>query len=314
MADHFIGWENDTVTAPRSSTNIVKPNVTDTALIFEGGGMRASYTSAVISLLLREGIFFDWVGGISAGASNAANYLSRDAHRAYQSFVEFALDPQFGNLRTWVEGKGLFNAPYIYEEAGLANAALPYDWSTYVANPTSFAIGAFEMQTGKMQYWNRDDVTEMRDLMLRVRASSSLPVLMPPVTLDGRTYVDGALGPTGGFAIDAARAAGYKKFFVVMTRGREYIKPPQRVSSFYRQMFRRYPAVVNGILHRPRRYNEVRQELFELERQGEAYLFLPEHLTVSNSERDIRKLRRSYELGAQQAARELPAWREFLGV
>lgn len=292
----------------------LESNVTDTALIFEGGGMRASYTSAVVSLLLQEGIHFDWVGGISAGASNTANYLSRDVARTYQSFVDFAEDPQFGNMRTWVQGKGLFNAPYIYEEAGNPDAALPYDWSTFLANPARFSIGAFEMTSGRMQYWHREDMKVMHDLMLRVRASSSLPVLMPPVELEGKRYVDGALGPTGGFALDAARAAGYSKFFVVMTRGRDYIKPAQRVSALYRRLFRKYPAVINGILHRPHRYNETRAELFELERQGQAYLFLPEHLSVTNSERDVRKLRRSFELGAQQARRELPAWRSFLGL
>ncbi|MDJ1370546.1 patatin family protein [Gulosibacter molinativorax] len=276
--------------------------------------MRASYTSAVVSLLLEQGIYFDWVGGISAGASNTANYLSRDVKRSYESFVEFAADPNFGSMRTWVEGNGLFNAPYIYEQAGVAGAALPYDWDTFRANPAQFAVGAFEMETGKMQYWGRESIDELHDFMLRVRASSSLPVLMPPVELDGKTYVDGALGPTGGFALDAARAAGYTKFFVVMTRSREYIKPPQRVSGLYRRLFRKYPAVINGILHRPHRYNESRAELFELERKGEAYLFTPEHLSVSNSERDVRKLRRSYELGEQQARRELPVMREFLGI
>lgn len=293
---------------------MLETNVRDTALIFEGGGMRASYTSAVVSLLIEQGIYFDWVGGISAGASNTANYLSRDVPRSYRSFVEFATDPNFGNLRTWASGKGLFNAPYIYEEAGNPGQALPYDWPTFQANPANFSVGAFEMQTGRMQYWTREDIHVMQDLMLRVRASSSLPVLMPPVDLNGKTYVDGALGPTGGFALDAAKAAGYTKFFVVMTRGREYIKPPAKISGMYRRLFRKYPAVINGILHRPHRYNETRAELFELERQGRAYLFLPEHLSVSNSERDVRKLRRSYELGAQQARRELPAWREFLEI
>lgn len=276
--------------------------------------MRASYTSAVVSLLLEENINFEWVGGISAGASNTANYLSRDVPRSYRSFVDFAQDPNFGNMRTWVAGKGLFNAPYIYEEAGLANAALPYDWDMYRHNPAKFSVGAFEMETGKMKYWGREDVEQLNDLMVRVRASSSLPVVMPPVSLNGKTYVDGALGPTGGFALDAARAAGYKKFFVVMTRGRHYVKPPQSMSGVYRRIFRKYPAVINGIMHRAHRYNQTRAELFELEKKGDAYLFLPENMTVSNSERDVRKLRQSYELGAIQARRELPAWKEFLGI
>lgn len=53
-------------------------NVLHTALIFEGGGMRASYTAAVAVALLEAGIHIDWVAGISAGASNTANYISRD--------------------------------------------------------------------------------------------------------------------------------------------------------------------------------------------------------------------------------------------
>ena len=85
-------------------------NVHDTALIFEGGGMRVSYTAAVVVALLDAGVHFDWVAGISAGSSNTANYLARDQRRARRSFVEFATDPQFGDLRTFIKGQGLFNS------------------------------------------------------------------------------------------------------------------------------------------------------------------------------------------------------------
>jgi len=288
--------------------------VADVALIFEGGGMRASYTSAVVAALIREGLHFDWVGGISAGSSCTANYLSRDAARARTSFVDLAADPQFGSWRTWLQGKGRFNAKYIYEETGAPGQALPYDWDAFNAHATEFAIGAFEARTGRMQYWGRDDIRELHDLMVRVRASSSLPILMPPVTLGDELYVDGALGPTGGFALDAAKRAGYEKFFVVMTRARDYVKPASRLPGFYRTAFRRYPAVLDAVLKRPRRYNEPRHELFELERQGRAYLFCPTDLSVSNSETDVRRLARSYELGEQQVARELPRMREWLGA
>ena len=47
-----------------------------TALLFEGGGMRASYTSGMVVALLEEDIHAPFVAGISAGASNTANYLS----------------------------------------------------------------------------------------------------------------------------------------------------------------------------------------------------------------------------------------------
>ncbi|NYM03451.1 patatin family protein, partial [Salmonella enterica subsp. enterica serovar Typhimurium] len=72
-----------------------------------------------------ERIHVDFVAGISAGSSNAVNYLSRDPARARRSFVDFADDPRFGNWLSFVRGKGLFNAEYIYEHAGLPEADLP---------------------------------------------------------------------------------------------------------------------------------------------------------------------------------------------
>lgn len=41
----------------------------DVALIFEGGGMRAAYTAAVVKTLVDAGIVFSKVYGISAGSA-----------------------------------------------------------------------------------------------------------------------------------------------------------------------------------------------------------------------------------------------------
>jgi predicted acylesterase/phospholipase RssA len=47
-------------------------------------------------------VHVDFVAGISAGSSNAVNYLSRDPARARRSFVDFADDPRFGNWLSFV--------------------------------------------------------------------------------------------------------------------------------------------------------------------------------------------------------------------
>src|SRR5690625_6989179 len=73
-------------------------NAHDTALIFEGGGMRNSYTAACVKKLIDNGVEFGWVGGVSAGASHAVNFLSLDSFRAVESFVDFAKNPSFGGL------------------------------------------------------------------------------------------------------------------------------------------------------------------------------------------------------------------------
>lgn len=293
---------------------VLESNVKDTALIFEGGGMRASYTAAAVTELVRQQVFVDWVAGISAGCSNMANYISRDPVRSRKSFVELVLDPNIGNLRTWMKGDGLFNSDYIYQHTSAPGQTLTYDWDTFEANPAEFRIGAFRADDGKEVYWGRDDIEEHEDFLIRVQASSTMPVLMPTVQIDGHTYVDGALGPSGGIALDEAKAAGFKKFLVVLTRGRDYVKKPFRANAVVRRAFRDFPAVPEALMQRPENYNRTREELFDLEADGKAYVYAPTGYTVSNQERRFARLDRSYREGAAQIQAEMPAIKEFLGL
>ncbi|QFG67528.1 patatin-like phospholipase family protein [Ornithinimicrobium pratense] len=291
----------------------LKPTVSGTALLFEGGGMRASYTSGMAVALLEAGLHLPWVGGISAGSSNTANYVSRDPWRARHSFTDFAADPRFGDWRTFVRGEGLFNARYIYEETSLPGQALPFDWETFTGSGAAVRIGAFNATRGEQVHWGREDLRTLRDLMVRVRASSTMPMVMPPVTIDGEVFVDGALGPAGGIPLDAARADGYERFFVVLTQERGYVKPArQRGDALVRRWFRTMPAVAEALRARPARYNSTREELWELERDGKAYLFVPQRMPVGNGERSVAALRTSHEAGLAQARQEIPAIREFL--
>ena len=289
-------------------------NVDDVALIFEGGGMRGALTSAVVAQLVEAGIVFPFVAGISAGSTNTINYLSGDAWRARASFTTFVTDPNFGDWRTFVRGKGLFNSEYIYRRTAEPGQALPLDFEALHAHPAAMSISALRCRDGVEVRWGKGDVPTLPDLVARVQASSTMPVIMPPVEIDGEWYIDGALGTSGGIALDAAREAGYQRFFVVLTQPRGYVKMPTRNPWFFKQYYRRYPAAAQALLTRPRRYNATRAELFELERQGSAYLFAPERMPVGNGERKLPALEAAYSLGADQSRRELPAWRGFLGL
>ena len=83
-------------------TNTIK----DIALIFEGGGMRGSYTAGILANLLKNEIYIDYVAGISAGSSHTVNYLARDIERAKRSFTDIVLDPRFGGWRSFLQGEG----------------------------------------------------------------------------------------------------------------------------------------------------------------------------------------------------------------
>lgn len=297
------------VTEPVETTRI-----SDTALIFEGGGMRASLTSAMVVTLLKAGLSFDWVAGISAGASNTVNYLSGDVWRARRSFVEFAADEQFGGFRYFARGQGMFNAEYIYQQAGGPNEALPFDWDSYEASTGDMRIIGFDAESGEDVVWSKKDTPHIDDLMVRVRASSTMPGLMPPVHLDGHVYVDGAMGEDGGIALSQAQREGFEKFVIVLTQERDYKKEPQKFSAVYRGIFRKYPVLADALLTRWKRYNETRERIFELEAQGKAHVFVPDRMPVDNSTRDLSRLAAAHRMGLSQAKRELPAIRDFLSA
>lgn len=151
----------------------LKNNVFDTALIFEGGGMRASYTAAVANILLENEIYFDNVYGLSAGSSNTVNYISRDIDRTKRSFVDLVDDPEFGGVDTLIKGKGFFSAEYIYQKAGLPGGYLPFDWDTFVANPAKATIESFDRDSGETVYWTKDDMSTLEDMILSFQRESN---------------------------------------------------------------------------------------------------------------------------------------------
>lgn len=298
--------------ADQATTAETTTRIGDTALIFEGGGMRASLTSGMVVTLLNAGLSFDWVAGISAGASNTVNYISSDVWRARRSFVEFAADEQFGGWRYFARGQGMFNAEYIYQRAGGPEKALPFDWDAFQSSPADMRIVAFDAVSGEEVVWSKKDTPQIEDLMVRVRASSTMPALMPPVHLDGDVYVDGAMGEDGGIALSQAQREGFEKFVIVLTQERGYKKVPQRFPAVYRGIFRKYPALADALLTRWKRYNETRERIFELEAEGKAHVFAPDRMPVDNSTRDLSRLAAAHRMGLSQAKRELPALREFV--
>ncbi|MBF0930964.1 MAG: patatin-like phospholipase family protein, partial [Actinomyces graevenitzii] len=165
--------------------------------------MRGVYTAGLVATLIESGLDFPHVSGISAGSSHTVNYVSRDAARAHDSFVDVALSPEFGGYKHWLAGRGIFNVDYLYHDIAEADGDFPFDYNTFMANPAKIRVGSFNATRGQAVWFTKEDMHSVSDVGLLSRASSTLPVLMPPVEIDGDTYVDGALGPNGGIPLDA---------------------------------------------------------------------------------------------------------------
>lgn len=290
---------------------MLESTVHDVALVFEGGGMRNSYSAGAVSVMLEYGLFFDDVYGLSAGATNAIDYLSRDARRNEASFT-MCLDGL--SFRWWtlpfVDSDGI-GAALRGDPRARSGCELPFDFEAFRANPARVTLQAIDRDTGETVYFMRDDFPDERALMQCVRASTSYPVVLPPTTIDGRVLYDGGIGRGGGIMVPRAMDDGLRKFFVVCTRPRGF-RRSVRPKRFYEAFFWRYPAMRAALDTWNRRYDDELDRLDRLEAEGRAYVFYANDQSVRNTERDEEKLAKNFQRGREQAQSELRAWERFL--
>lgn len=291
-----------------------------TALIFEGGGMRASYTAAVVTQLVEHGIHFPKTYGISAGSSHAACYVAACPERARATFVDSVRFRRSGGLGELLRGQGAMNLSYVFEGLSEMNAgsgdAWDFDMEHFRKNPTELHIEAFDIDTGDTVAWEKPDMHTLTDVMQRVAASCAYPLFTSQVCIDGHTYVDGGMGTSAGICIDQALSDGFERFFVVLTRPRGFRMP--KLSSvkraLYKQTYRSHPLVYQALVNRPAHYNRVLDHLDALERAGKAYVFCPTTMPVTYKTFDHDALAHAYELGRAQCEAEFPRWMEWFGA
>lgn len=286
-----------------------------TVLMFEGGGMRASYTAAMASLLLEQNITFGHVCGISAGSSHTVNYLSGDIWRTRASFTDLVMEPEFGGAKTFAQGKGMFSAHWIYEEAGLPEGVLPFNFEAFAQNPTPCSIQAFDRDTGESVVWHKEDMATLKDVMVRVRASSTLPVVMPPVHIGDHVYYDGGLGVGAGVPLQLALDSGCPRILAILTRSKGFRKPVDDIGASAKAIansYHRYPKVKEALLTRNERYNAELEKLEALAEEGKAFIVYADKMAVSNSTTDLERLRASYFDGYNQYQDQLPEILEWL--
>ena len=288
------------------------------ALLFEGGGMRASYTTAAVVTLLEQGVRFPFVCGVSAGSSNVANYLHGDPWRARVSFTDIAHDPRFGGWHTFLQGKGFFSAHWLYQESCLPGGPLVYNYGRFERGleGRDFAIQAFDIDSGESVVWGKRDVHGLGDLMVRVRASSTVPFMMPFTQVAGRTFADGGLGTGAGLALQAVLDAGYDRVFAVLTRPRGYRKgkvgKSQRLlAGIYEG---RWPQLAQALRTRNDRYNAELDRLEQMAREGRAYIVYADGMAVSSSTCDVGQLRASYADAYARYQADVPQWFSWLGL
>ena len=290
-------------------------NVKDVALIFEGGGLRNSYSSAAVNVLLEHEIYFNSVYGVSAGASNAINYLSRDQERSRVTFTENADDMPFRKIEQFLLKYHVVSNPSIQYNAA-PEEKTPFNFETFRANPAKCTFKGINRDTGETTYWTREDFSTEEALMQRVQATLSYPIVIPPMKLEGENggyFYDGGPGEGGGIMVPRAKHDGYEKYFVVCTQQRGFRK---RVGHrrIFETFFWRRPHMRKAMSTWAARYNEQLDNLVAMEASGQAYVFYACDQSAVRRDVNVHKLKNNFNIGYDQAQREVENWVKFLGL
>lgn len=276
-----------------------------TGLVIEGGGVRGIYAAGVLDVFMEQGLTFDGVIGVSAGAIHGCSYLSNQKGRSLRYYMKYCNDPRFMSLRSWLTTGDIVGAEFCYHE--LPDRLDIYDHEAFLKNKTPFYVTCSNVETGKAEYIQ---LTDMRTQIDYLRASASLPYFSRIVELDGKKYLDG--GATDSIPVEAFRKMGYQRNVLILTRDVAYRKKPE-LRFLPKMLYCRYPAFVEALLNRHAAYNKTMKKILKLEEQGKIFVIRPEKpLNIGRMEKDAENVKRVYETGCADAIKQMEELKKWL--
>jgi len=151
-----------------------------TGLVLSGGGTRGFAHLGAIMALEEQGIKADIIAGVSAGSIVGAFYAA--GYEPEKLFHYFKKKGIFSLSKFNVPTTGLLALSGLEMEI---REKIPQE--NIEELPLPFLVGISNFSLGRIEYHMHGNIA------LKVRASSSIPVLFTPVKIDESWYVDGGL-------------------------------------------------------------------------------------------------------------------------
>jgi len=278
-------------------------------LVLEGGGMRGVYTAGILEFFLEQDLYFPYVIGVSAGACNAASYLSKQKGRNKTVTIEYASDPRYISWKNYFKNRQFFGMDFIFDE--IPNKHVPYHYDVFYNNPSEFVVGTTDCLTGEPIYFKKQDY-EM-DLLTVLRASSSLPFIAPEIRFKDKILLDG--GISDPIPIKKAQKDGFKKNIVILTRNEGYLKKPSKFHFLINRKYPEYKGLQHSLRKRYQIYNETVSYLENEEKAGNALIIRPSKpLKVGRMERNPERLEELYNQGYEDAKNSMSSILNYINA
>lgn len=270
------------------------------SLVLEGGSFRPMFSAGIMDALLDHDIIFPYCIGVSAGICNGYSYISKQKKRNLVIIEKYRNDKRYMGIRNIFREKSLFGINFIFTQ--IPNKLELYDYETLNKFEGKIVVPVTNATTGKVTYFDGKNVDETCKIL---RATCSIPIIFPPVNIDGDDYYDGGLGDP--IPIKKAIEDGNKKHLIVLTNPKGFRLGEEKINKVVAMLIKRkYPKVIDSLLNRHILYNGVLDFCDELEREGKAVVLRPSKEDVVKSfESNIDKLRNTYNHGYELAISKL---------
>lgn len=278
-------------------------------LVLEGGAMRGMFSAGVMDVLMENGIEFDGIAGVSAGAVFGCNYKSKQIGRTIRYNMKYIRDPRYCSLRSLIKTGDMFGKDFCYNK--IPNKLDPFDNNTFINNPVEFYVTLTDINTGKA-FYKRIDSADEKGLEY-MRASASMPLVSNPVKIENEEYLDGGIADS--IPLEFLVNKGFDKNLVILTQPKGYIKKKNSLFPLMKLTLKKYPKLIEAMANRHILYQSQVKYAEEAEENGTAFIIRPsEKLPIGRLEKNPETLKKVYDLGREEAVKNLKKIKEYLKV
>lgn len=238
-------------------------------LVLEGGALRGLFSAGVMDVMMENGIEFDGLVGVSAGAAFGCNYKSRQIGRVIRYNKRFAKDWRYCSLRSLITTGDIFNGEFDYHE--IPDKLDKFDVETFDANPMEFYAVCTDLETGKPIY--KQLMRHGYECYEWIRASASMPIVSRIVELGSIKVLDG--GISDSIPLKFFEDKGFDRNVVVLTQPSDYVKKPNSLLPLFHLQLHKYPRFIEAAARRHEMYNEQLAYVSRREKEGRAFVIRP---------------------------------------